>query len=193
VDNISKIVTCLVAAALFLAFLSACNNTARQQEIAITGVRGLQNAFNKGACQTFYQLTETRNNDLRQDWISGCQRIRKSLGTWQSLALVSARPLKDTKPQALFVEGIAGFVKDEHIESYRLETYWYVDGSEARLYYFYLEGGGKEIALPHLAKPSPKLDPDKGSVGAALQKTRPIPNALAGGLETRNAKLETGF
>jgi hypothetical protein len=151
------VTTRFVAAALLSVFLTHCDRNIDQQKQAVDGVYRLREEFNKGECQAFYAHTETRSEESRQEWSDGCERMKKDLGSWMSFshATTTALSSPSARPQAVLATGLAVFANGDHLESYWLESYWYLKDPGPELYFLYVEGGGKQFALPHLPKPRP--------------------------------------
>ena len=151
------VTTRFVAVALLSVLLTHCVRNINQQKLALDGVYRLREEFNKGECQAFYVQSETRSEESRQEWSDGCERMKKDLGSWVSFSHATTTTLSPSfdKPQTVLATGLAVFANGDHLESYWLESYWHLKDSGPELYFLYLEGGGKQFALPHLPKPRP--------------------------------------
>jgi hypothetical protein len=148
--------------------LIACNQPRADQRLALDAVQKVREEFNKGGCQAISDEFAERTNQLRQEWIEGCERMRETLGSWQSFGAASAyASARSQQPSTIFVEGRALFVNGDTRETYWLESYWHVRDHRAQVYFLYLEGGGKQIALPHLPKNLKKIrDPEFNASGS---------------------------
>jgi hypothetical protein len=154
-------VKCALVAFVFL-FVAGCNRAHEQQRLALDGIQKLREQFNTGACQAISDEFADRVNQSRQEWLEGCERMRESLGSWKSFGSASAAASsRFQEPPTVFVEGRAAFENGDNRETYWLESYWHIKNHHAQVYFLYLEGGGKQIALPHLPKDPKKIrDPD---------------------------------
>lgn len=84
------------------------------------GVRNVREAFNIGACQSVYDMVD--HDQAREKWLSGCERMRESLGLWNSFDAVSSQRL-GVEPAAVLVQGRAVFAKGGfHLETYGIST-----------------------------------------------------------------------
>ena len=148
-------------AALLFLLLGGCTKISQEEKIAVESTRKLREQFNTGACNSIYEQTGKANDELAKEWLSGCEQMRGSLGSWTTFNdLTAFHSSHFQKPTTVRVEGRAVFTNGDHVETYWLESYWHVSGNRAHLYFLYLEGGGKQIALPHLPKTKRLINPD---------------------------------
>jgi hypothetical protein len=63
----------LLVAVFVLLFLVGCNRVAKQQSLAVAGVQGLRDAFNKPGCQSIVYQIEGGNDEWRRQWLTACQ------------------------------------------------------------------------------------------------------------------------
>jgi hypothetical protein len=138
--------------ALLIVLLAGCNTRAGREAIAVDSAEQLRKAFNNSTCQRIYEEIIEGSDKVKQDWLGGCQRLHENLGLWDDLSNPSGHALPGDS-STVRVDGIAGFTDGIQYQSYRLESYWHVKNSRARLYFLYLEGGGKQLSLPTAVSP----------------------------------------
>jgi hypothetical protein len=131
--------------ALLLLVLNGCERRkapSSEQQLVFETVRKLREGFNKD-CESFYQAAAVRDDQLQEDWIKGCERIRETLGPWNELNALTYSRLSG-HPVSRLVEGRAVFGNGY----YFLDTHWHVNNGWAHLYFFTVRGGKEEINLP---------------------------------------------
>src|SRR2546430_1804193 len=124
-----RILFTIIFLVCFLFAFCGCSKVSQQEQLSIDAVSQLREQFNGGNCQAFFERSDPRKEELRQLWIDGCQQLRATLGTWQSLDAIKVQTLRD-EPLTVMIQGHIVFVSGGHYQNYWLESYWHVIDSE---------------------------------------------------------------
>ena len=135
----SRIAVSGIAIVALLA-LPACHRTPRegtfhvttatdaQRKLALDATETLREDLNNGACQSIYIESSTFfRTQSPEEWKSQCDKLRKTLGTWQSFNLSLAEFFDDSP--ILFTRGPAAFAN----RTTEISTGWRLDHGTAKL------------------------------------------------------------
>jgi hypothetical protein len=154
---VGRLIASLFAASVAL-LLAACNAQAQQRKVAMNAIAILRERFNEGSCRLISSDIDTSSNDVKTEWLNGCERLRRDLPLWNRFTdsrSTSLAPVGNVG--TVMVEGRALFGDGSHTETYWLETYWHIKEGRAQLYFFQLSGGDKQISLPQALPPVNRL------------------------------------
>ena len=148
-------------AVLILLVLTACNQVPAPRDLPLDRVRRgmvtdavnrFGEALNRGACQSIYEDASIAFQQLEPstEWRGECERMRASLGSWESFGL---RTASATGTFTVRVDGTAVFARGRC----RLGTIWSIENGRARLFRLLLQGPGGTTTI--IAPQPPPMPP----------------------------------
>jgi hypothetical protein len=133
--------------------------TEQQRVLTANALNKLRVVFSAGACQSIYDnASQYFRSQTEVDWLYQCNRLRQSLGAWQSFQIRSTTTYRAPE-QFVLVEGSAIFAK----ASRQFGVTWLQDTGGARLYLLSLEENGQWKQIPPLT-PGLIMDPPPNGI-----------------------------
>ena len=122
----------------------------KQRGRGLVAVQALEQALNHSLCGS---ILDTAGEQLRKHWIEQCDHIRETWGDWHSF---SANYWYRSGPNAIAVEGLAGFSKGDCT----VQVIWDLESRSPRVLAFFLTSKEDQVefpALPHRLMDAPPI------------------------------------